>query len=692
MRKKILAMVLSILMFAGIVPIVSAKEVTSPNHFVFASIGLPENLDPPWVYDSASLTLLQNIYDPLIFFKVDRPLEPLGTVNVRGAGKYGNVAGADDFEGRAAESFEKTIVDGLPVWTFKIKEGMPWHNPIYGTVTAEDVEYSIERGMVLDHAHGPQWMFFEPLLGTYGAELTAEFAESIDDSIEVIHNATGDYVQFNLGIPYPDVGFLTIMAQSWASILCKDWAVAQGCWPGFDVTGYDPAVWGVYHDPTTSPLADPTDVAMGSGPYKLDYWVHGLEWSIIRFADYHLGWPAPDGLGGRIGGYVSRATEKLVTEWATRRDGLLAGVYDNVYVPTMYKDQVEGQPGVVCIKSDDEITMLDLGAAAMFYTFDINTASPYMGVPGGLPPGTLAETGIPPDFFADIHVRKAFSYLIDFDTYLADAWLGEAVQPTSPIVEGLLYSNPANPVYSYDPIKAEEEFKLAWGGNLWTTGFTMDVCYNIGNVPRQTLAEMVRDGAMALNSKFHITTKGIEWGATYIPQLFTSQLTMFVIGWGADFADPHNFAHPFMHSEGAFSGPQMYNNTYVDGLIESGILLPDGPAREALYFELQEIYYDDCPSIMTHQALIRRWQRDWVSGWYYNAIYFGNYYYHKWKGYLGDTDADGDVDIDDLGNLLIAFDMSLADAMAVWGVPAGTDVDGDAYCGYLDLIWGVWWY
>lgn len=105
----------------------------------------------------------------------------------------------------------------------------------------------------------------------------------------------------------------------------------------------------------------------------------------------------------------------------------------------------------------------DLICTAMFFTFNISTSSPYLGVPGGLPTGTFNESGIPPDFFSDINVRKGFAYAFNYSKLIEEALRGEAFQPATPIIPELPFYNPAQEKYSIDPDRAMNSFMTAWG-------------------------------------------------------------------------------------------------------------------------------------------------------------------------------------------------------------------------------------
>jgi peptide/nickel transport system substrate-binding protein len=672
-----------------ILPIAFA-QVTNPDHYIIASIGDPDTLDPAKCYDNASGILLFNVYETLVFWDENN---------------------LDEFVGFIAEDFTISP-DGL-TYTFTIREGIPWHDPAYGTVTAEDVEYSLERVMVLDYTGGPEWMLFEPLLGCFHADTEDPgFGAMIDNAV----TRDGNVITLHLYQPYP---ILHVLANCYGgSILCKQWCIDHGDWPGtFDN-------WVDYHDPENPWMDDldhsspgpHLDAMMGCGPYYFDYWDHGIEWSVKKFDDYWRGWPNPETtyLGHQRRGYVSTFTYKKIEDWAPRRDGFTVGDYDNIYVPREYISQIQGIEGIECL-----YPYPGYGVTGMFFGFNVSTASPYLGVDGGLPESTLDETGICPNFFSDVHVRKAFAYCVDYTSLIVDAWLGEAAQPTSPLCAGLApdFRNPAQPVYSLDLEAAEAEFRLAWGGDVWTTGFTTGVAYNTGNVPRQTVCEMLKANIESLNPLFHIELFSVDWGGTYIPQLVTFQLNMFIIGWGADYPDAHNFMYTFMGEHGDFSHFQRiayddtvdvttypvegatqypfdtettYGNAYVDALLAWGISLAgvDDVLRQAVYNTLQEIYFDQCGSVCLYDVWARRWQRTWVQGWYYHGIYPGSYAYALWKEELPreDMNEDGTVNILDIARGATAFGASFTPGEPIhlrWDPYA--DMNQDAQVNILDI-------
>jgi len=316
-------------------------DATNPDTIIDATIGEPETLDPAFAYDTASGEIIFNMYDTLLGYwhnstkVVPNTLDPDELT-----------APTDVFEPLLAEKVPTVENGGISedglTYTFNITNNIMFWNG--NLLTAKDVEYSIERAMVQDRDGGPVWMFYEPLLGTFSSRdadgnIVVPF-EDIDNAVEVV----GDSVVFHLSMPYAP--FLQILAQSWASIVDKEWCIAQGDWPGTAETYPD------YNNPVVPPLQD---IAMGTGPFKLEYWTYGVEYSLIRNDDYFRG-PAT----------LQRAINKFISEWSTRKLMFLAGDADFCYVPRTYMQEVMDAPG---IRNIPDLPVLSMGA--LFFQFNI---------------------------------------------------------------------------------------------------------------------------------------------------------------------------------------------------------------------------------------------------------------------------------------------------------------------------------
>jgi len=457
--------------------------------------------------------------------------------------------------------------------------------------------------MVQDYGAGPQWMLFEPLFGSDTLSSRTDDGLVPLDEIKSKVEVDGQWVQFNLATPYEP--FLQILSQTWGSIVDKEWCIENGDWDGTQ------ASYEKLNDPESggSPLQE---IMNGTGPFKLERFESGVETSLVRNDDY---WREPADL--------ERVIVKVIEEWTTRRLMLEAGDADSVYVPRAYIDELENVPN---LKVYDHLPALQ--NTAMFFQFAISEDSTFVGS------GKLDGAGIPRDFFSDPDVRKGFAYAFDYDTFIKDAFSGEAQQTASPIVEGLSYYDANAPKYSMDLAKAEEYFKKAWGGQVWETGFTFTIAYNAGNLERKTACEIIQQNLFSINEKFNVLIQVMQW-PTLLRGMYAGLVPMFQIGWVADYPDAHNFIFPFMHSAGTFSGWQNYNNPEVDKLIAQAISSPDATVRESLYRQLDQIYYDDVPSVMEAQILGRQYFRDWIDGYYFNPVIpsrLGNWYSLS-KGY-----------------------------------------------------------
>jgi peptide/nickel transport system substrate-binding protein len=594
-----------------------AIEFKNPDMWVGATYGEPESLDPSWTYESAGVSAESNIYEGLVAFEREN---------------------VEEFVPALATEWEISE-DGL-TYVFNIREGVTFHEG--GTLEPHDVAYSFQRGMLQDRTGGPQWMIISSLFpGFYAVE---ELAEEYGDEgaceklkeVIVADDEAGT-VTLTLGGPAP--WLLQILAQPFSGgIMDMEWMVENGDWDG------DCAAWRDWYDPT----ADESllfDKANATGPFKLDHWTPGEE--IVLVANENYWRTEPIWEGGPSGPpQIKTAIIKLVEEWGTRLAMLEAGDADWIevdvaniaqidpLVKTRYNGIDESAPTEVM--NPDGILKMFWGlprpamTPAMFIQkVNMEGGNPYIG--SGTPDGN----GIPPDFFSDINVRKAFCHAFNYEAYLEDAFYGEAVQPKGPIIVGMMGWREDQPTYSYDLAKAEEYFKQAVMKDpetgeefsVWDTGFYFQITYNTGNDLRRIAAEIFKYELEALNPKFSVAVVNLPWPA-YLSGRRAGKYPVSISGWIEDYHDPSNWVQPFMHSTGYYSSVQAFPEDLqarIDELIDQGVATSDPDERRAIYEELQQIAYDEALDAFLYQQLERAYMQEWISGWYSNPMHGEQY-------------------------------------------------------------------
>jgi len=224
--------------------------------FVKATYGTVRTIDPGTAYDVSSGMKLYNIYERLVAF---------------------DGASTENFIPELAVEVPTVANGGISqdgkTYRFKIKKGIKFHNG--ATLTPEDVEYSFERGMVMDQAGGPQWMILEALTGKGGTrDGDDKIVDGIFEKIMAAVDVEGDDVVFHLPVPYPPL--MGIIQYTSSSIINKKWAIDNKCWDGKLETAAK------YNNPdfNTEPLQR---VANGTGPYTLKEWIPSNQFVLERF-------------------------------------------------------------------------------------------------------------------------------------------------------------------------------------------------------------------------------------------------------------------------------------------------------------------------------------------------------------------------------------------------------------------------
>jgi peptide/nickel transport system substrate-binding protein len=609
---------------------VVAPDFKNPDTYVvITGAGEQETMDPAWMYDTASSSLSGNIYEGLVWFNRER---------------------TDDYIPALATDW--TINETGDQWVFNIREGVTFHEG--GTLEPHDVAYTNQRAMLQGRIDGPHWMTYEAFFGPdlsmasindfAAAYVGKEAFEDLTDAelvevceaikAAVVADDEAGTVTYNLYAATP--WFLALMAQSFlGGITDMEWMIENGDWDG------DCATWTQWADPAAEDSVL-FNVANGTGPYMLDHWTPGEETVLVAFEDY---WRTESMWEGVPGGpaRIKRVLVKNIDEWGTRLAMFEAGDADYVYVPPQYRPQLEPYYQTICYEDESCVEGNPDGYILVYRDLPTPAITPaqfnwQINIEGGNPfsgSGALDGNGVPPDFFNDIHIRRALNYCFDFQAMIQDALNGEGIQAQGPIPAGMMgYLEGEKPLYYYDPAKCEEEFKLADldkdgipagedEDDVWNVGFYFQMAYNTGNDTRRLASEILKAGIESVNPRFNITVVGMPW-----PVLLNSRrqgkLPIYVGGWLEDYHDPHNWVHPFLHSQGAYGRivnmPEEMASQY-DALIVEGATLTAVEDRRLVYEAIQLKAQEDGINIWMYQVLSRYHLQPWIQGFYFNAAY-----------------------------------------------------------------------
>jgi peptide/nickel transport system substrate-binding protein len=449
----------------------------------------------------------------------------------------------------------------------------------------------------------------------------------------IVADDTAGTVTFKLAQPWGP--FLVTLAGFWGGIQDKAWVGASGGWDG------DCATWQNFYAPTNEEqnLKKVGKEENGTGPYKLKEW-GDKQVTLVANDNYWV--TKPLWSGGPSGApKLKTVILKYIDEFATRFATFQAGDGDYI-APGAPSDwtQLDTLEGATCdaagkctIDHADKQAVRYVKQPGVirtdaFFNFKINTegGNTFIGS------GKLDGNGVPADFFSDVHVRKAFAYCFDWETYIRDVQMNEGTQANDVMLHGETGDEANGTHYSYDATKCADEFKAStWksdsGASLWDTGFRLTIGYNTGNTARQTVAQIFQNDISQVNPKFKVEAQSLEW-SNYLSAYQGKKLPFFIIGWQEDIPDPHNWV--FTYTLGAYGGKQAMPQSLKDQLtplVQNGVHETDPAKRAVIYKQFNQLFYDNVPTILLAQMSQRFYFQRWVNGYYTNPLNSLFYYY-----------------------------------------------------------------
>ncbi len=607
---------------------------SDPRKYVFVDFGSPETLDPSFDYETSGLAVVQNLYDTLIFYNREH---------------------ADQFVPQLAlevPSVDNGLIsaDGL-VYTFHIRPNVRFHDG--STLTAEDVAYTFQRGILQGGTQTPQWLLTEPLLGVGIYDVAALVDPALQDRPADLKNADParlaaacQQVQHAI-VADPATGtvtfhlkqawgpFLASLANVWGGIRSKAWTVANGGWDGNCQT------WQNFYGRTAQEL-NQTGVgnnAMGTGPYKFDH-LNDKEIVLQANEDYWRQQPAwPGGPAGAPA--IKTIVVVFNTNFEQALEMLKKGEADSLTTNTAVDwPPLDAITGLECTPTDlqcvptehpdatlERFVRVPLGSRP--YDINFNWQMSTQGGNNLIGSGKLDGAGVPPDFFSNVHVRRAFAYCFNYDRFLNEALRGEGIRSNNVMLPNMLGYDASSPYYTYNLDRCADEFRQAQfdGRTVWDTGFRLALPFPSGDDGRTIIAQILRDELSGLNQKFRVEARQLQ-SQEFNDLNGQGKLPYTNSSWVEDIHDPHNWVYPYTLGNLARGQhmPADLQRQFQD-IISRAVEINDPTARAEVYREFNQRYYEEAPAILLFQVVGRHYQQRWVNGWYGNPVFPGLYYY-----------------------------------------------------------------
>ncbi len=313
---------------------------------------------------------------------------------------------------------------------------------------------------------------------------------------------------------------------------------------------------------------------VGTGPFKFVKGTLSDQIQMDRYDNYHGGSADLKPVGPA---FLDRVTFKMMPEASSRVAALLAGEVQIIEaVPPQLIDRLKSTPEV----------LVQMTGGTRPKMMDMNTQKPP---------------------FNDLRVRQAFNYGTDRKALLKAIAgdIGELLP--GPLSPQNTMVDPTLQPYSFDKQKAlallaDAGWKPGADGILAKEGtkFSLVIDAYGEYVP---LAEAV---ANQLRSNLGVDASVRTWDyAVLQPLLLKGERQAFVRDWGDSMFDPvsyieakwHTFVEKTALGRANFS---LYSNPKVDQLIDSGAIEPNVEKRKTIYKEMQQILYNEVPSVFLY--------------------------------------------------------------------------------------------
>ena len=304
---------------------------------------------------------------------------------------------------------------------------------------------------------------------------------------------------------------------------------------------------------------------VGTGPFKLGEWQHGVGITLLRNPDYNWGSPEMENRGPVR---FDKLVFKLIPDSSTQLAALQKGDVDVVFV---------NEPSQLAkLKSDPNLHVVDANLDSIIYLGYNCAKAP----------------------FDDARVRQALSYAVNKDEIVKTAVAGLGTVATTPLPPTLLGYNADLAKYGqgYDPAKAkallaEAGFSQAADGSWQRNGQKLaGKLLTSTRAPNDAIATMLQSQFKAIGVPVEI--QQLDSNAVMTA---TTQGAYDILLWRYDWGDPDALNMYLSSGRIRQTNRVFYSNKQVDALFEQGLLEFDTAKRAKIYEEAQKLILTDAP-------------------------------------------------------------------------------------------------
>jgi ABC-type transport system substrate-binding protein len=525
-------------------------------------------LDPAVGSNLETLSLLENLFDPLLHYDyLARPVK---------------------LQGNTATGMPEVSADGK-TYTFHIRPGIyftpdPAFKGKKRELTAQDYVYSLKR--LYDPTLKSPWayLFDGKLLGDQA--LKSSF--NIDTGIPGLQAV--DRYTLRIRLNEPDNNFLFYMAMPATSVVAREVIEA---YPG--QAGNHP---------------------VGTGPFMVGEWKHSDRIVLLANPQSTAVFHATPGndpddkaidaaLEGKRLPRVDRVEVKIAEEFQGRMLGFLNGEYDYLeQVPESMTDMVI-QNGKLKPELAARGMQLTRFPVLQTYYMWMNMEDPVIG-------GDTREK---------VALRRAIAMSYNSAEDIALLKKGFAIRAESPLPPGVLGYDPnyRSPV-PYDPALANALLDRYGYGKRDPDGFRRQPDgqpLTLTMSSEATVEHRLRDEfwRKCLNSIGLRVVFKSDKKTEIIKASRLGKVQMFETNWVADFPDGDNFYQLFYGPNAGRANYARFNLPAYNQRYEAARQLTDGPARDKLYFEMNQLIHAYNPWVTLTQLLSADIRQPWLKNY-----------------------------------------------------------------------------